>query len=104
MDVALLGRIFVQTRLNGPPDILRVVGWTKKRFIVENVPSVVHIGNWGAQIDMKWVSEHPIQAPQTKGGIQASVGDGATLKLDGERYYQVTAENAKTTVYKYCEY
>jgi hypothetical protein len=82
-DTSLLGRVFMSSHPYRCGDAVRIVGWTKKMFIVDSVP--LHIssdskhGGGSMNIDWEWVRDNPVTEPVTKGGLKAKLMEGESM-------------------------
>ena len=64
LDV-MLGRLFKAGSCYSCPHVVRIVGWTQTRILVEDVPVIRNNGRDGgsAHIDNDWLAEHVITSP-----------------------------------------
>lgn len=70
-DKSLLGRVFVNLKSYACADVIRVVGWTKKMYIVEYLKPLVSPGGYSANVDWDWVDANPVVSPLNKKGVKA---------------------------------
>jgi hypothetical protein len=65
-----LGDLFSSSHPYRSPDIVRVVGFTPKRIIVETIPVLSEYGiedhNGLHKVDKKWLAAHPVQELKKK--------------------------------------
>lgn len=95
-----VGQYFVHPNSYRSPDIVRAIGATKKRVIVEKVPVVSHydeLQNGYYKIDMNWVNTHPMPqglARKATGNLINMMpkhdGRVAYLYFKGESYYPIS--------------
>ena len=102
----LLGSIFVKINSYRSPEVLRIIGFTPKRAVVELVPcvSIYHQDshNTESRIDTDWLHQNPVPPNGTKGPLKAILdpnGDG--IRHNGDHYFLT---NDLNYIYWSCEY
>lgn len=86
-----LGKIFVQTHSYRRPDLIRVIGYTAKRLIVESVPVHVEKGEYCGTLNESWLEKNPVDLkhPVTKSEKNESLAklmSDSDLEEEGETF------------------
>lgn len=110
VDTSLLGRVFVSLNSYRPPDVVRVIGFTKAMVIVEDVPLIMiedaQSQGGSAQIDWKALDHNRITNPVTKGGTKMRcdrAGGECALVYKKEYYFEQTRHDSKQS-FGWCAY
>lgn len=100
-----LGAVYMNINSYRAPDVVRVVGRTAKKVIVEPVP-VITQDSHSHTIDFAWLQAHPVTQAATKsnqGNYKLMIAKDTGL-ASGRDYYGRVDANDLTRTYQSCEY
>ena len=108
-SLSLFGKIFVCRNSYSAPEMIRVVGFTKKKVIVENVPVISIHSRFGSthRADTEWLNQNPLIEPITKSNSSCTLmmikceEDQTYLKYKNACYFETNDLNIE---YQSCEY
>jgi hypothetical protein len=93
-----LGSLFVNMHSYRAPDVVRVVGYTKCKIIVEDVPTLSTFHDKEKSfdehhsLDRAWLASHPV-VELTKGGTQVKPEPKKEGRKDDENSLLIKGEN-----------